>query len=98
MFNPKVGRPQEETTMRKALIAATAAITLAVSTLAVPSVADARWGGGWGGGWHGGGWHGGGWGWGAAARQHFAFELRSFEAAAVKMKDASVAVWRFAET
>jgi hypothetical protein len=34
-------------TMRKTLIAATAAITLAVTTIAVPTVADARWGGGW---------------------------------------------------
>ena len=59
--------------VRKAVIAATALITITATTVAVPTSAEARWGGGFhgggfrGGGWHGGGhWRGGGWGLGAA--------------------------------
>src|SRR5215203_329645 len=46
---------------RKAVIAATAIITITATTVAVPTSAEARWGGGFrGGGFHGGGFHGGG--------------------------------------
>src|SRR5215218_8932016 len=46
---------------RKAVIAATAVITITATIVAFPTAAEARWGGGFrGGGFHGGGFHGGG--------------------------------------